>query len=183
MVYQFVADDYTTNCIPYWTQHYSHLVGCPCRYLEIGLYEGRSMFWMLDNVLTHPSSLAVGVDPGPQPAFFENLKVTPHRNRIHFYQQSSLEFWLQRQEESLSPFDLIYVDGAHDFRNVFCDGIFAWLNLKTGGILCFDDYPWGLPEKMSFSDIPQKAIDLLLNLWRGQFTLLLKDWQVIIKKK
>ena len=35
----------------------------PIKYLEIGVFEGMSMVWMLHNVLTHPDSRAVGVDP------------------------------------------------------------------------------------------------------------------------
>lgn len=32
-------------------------------YLELGVFEGQSMVWMMENVLTHPEAKAVGVDP------------------------------------------------------------------------------------------------------------------------
>jgi hypothetical protein len=37
--------------------------GKPIKYLEIGVFEGMSMVWMLQRVLTHPDARAVGVDP------------------------------------------------------------------------------------------------------------------------
>jgi len=37
--------------------------GKPITYLEIGVYEGQSLTWMMQNVLTHPDSRAVGIDP------------------------------------------------------------------------------------------------------------------------
>lgn len=37
--------------------------GKPVVYLELGVFEGMSMVWMLQRVLTHPDSRAVGIDP------------------------------------------------------------------------------------------------------------------------
>jgi len=37
--------------------------GKPITYLEIGVFEGMSIVWMLQRILTHPNSRAVGVDP------------------------------------------------------------------------------------------------------------------------
>ena len=38
--------------------------------------------------------------------------------------------------------DLIYIDGAHDYKSVYED-ILAWKNhLNDGGILCGDDWEW-----------------------------------------
>jgi hypothetical protein len=37
--------------------------GNPCTYLELGVFEGMSMVWMLQHVLTHSDCWAVGVDP------------------------------------------------------------------------------------------------------------------------
>ncbi|MCM8831199.1 MAG: hypothetical protein NC918_03280 [Candidatus Omnitrophica bacterium] len=31
-------------------------------YLEIGVFEGRSFFWRLENILTHPTPTATGVE-------------------------------------------------------------------------------------------------------------------------
>ncbi len=31
-------------------------------YLEIGVHEGRALFWVLENIFTHPTSTLTGVD-------------------------------------------------------------------------------------------------------------------------
>ena len=43
--------------------HFAPYRGRPgLRYLEVGVFEGRSLLWMIDQVLTHPSSQATGID-------------------------------------------------------------------------------------------------------------------------
>jgi hypothetical protein len=37
--------------------------GKPITYVELGVFEGMSMCWMLQRVLTHPAARAIGVDP------------------------------------------------------------------------------------------------------------------------
>ena len=46
-------------------REYVHLqwTGRPMVYLELGVFEGMSLVWMLQYVLDHPDSRAVGVDP------------------------------------------------------------------------------------------------------------------------
>src|SRR3990167_1053111 len=39
--------------------------------------------------------------------------------------------------------DLIYIDGAHDEKNVFQDIYFYYPKLNSGGIMCGDDWSWG----------------------------------------
>ena len=42
--------------LPFWVEK-------PCIYLEIGVFEGMSLVWTLQHVLTHPESRAIGIDP------------------------------------------------------------------------------------------------------------------------
>ncbi len=37
--------------------------GKPITYLELGVFEGMSMCWMMQHILTHPKARAVGIDP------------------------------------------------------------------------------------------------------------------------
>jgi hypothetical protein len=66
--YQFNQNWFTWN-IPVWEVVLSPFKGKPdIQYLEVGLYEGRSALWVLENVLTHPSARLTGIDPfGPVP--------------------------------------------------------------------------------------------------------------------
>jgi len=62
--YDFHKDwDYFTYNIPIWDIALSSYKGRPdLSYLEIGVLEGRSAVWMLENVLTHPTSKLTAID-------------------------------------------------------------------------------------------------------------------------
>jgi hypothetical protein len=60
--YNFSEDWFTWN-LPIWEEILGHLRGKPnIHYLEIGVFEGRSLIWMLENILTHPTSKATCID-------------------------------------------------------------------------------------------------------------------------
>lgn len=57
------TSDWHSNVIPTWREVLARFVGNPeFRYLEIGIFQGRSFFWVLDNVATHPTSRLTGID-------------------------------------------------------------------------------------------------------------------------
>jgi predicted O-methyltransferase YrrM len=58
-------------------------------------------------------------------------------------------------------FDFIYVDGDHVRDQVARDAENAYKVLKSGGIMIFDDYTWGLNSAPE-SDIPFFAISQFL---------------------
>jgi len=60
------------------------------------------------------------------------------------------------------------------------DAMLCWYRLKPGGVMIFDDYLWDQEEAPS--DRPQMAIDLFLKGFEGSYDLLLKDYQVAIRK-
>lgn len=70
---------------------------------------------------------------------------------IPFPQTSSIGCrWL---EEKNILFDLIYIDGSNDYRDIMLDLQSAWLILKNGGVIFGDDY-----NHRFFLDI-KKAVD------------------------
>ncbi|MGZ6208476.1 MAG: hypothetical protein ACXWMS_13095, partial [Syntrophales bacterium] len=77
--YTFTSDWFTHN-IPSWTVILNDMKGKPnLTYLEVGPYEGRSFLWVMDNILTHPSSKAIAIDTfdkifdrDPEKVFLEN---------------------------------------------------------------------------------------------------------------
>jgi predicted O-methyltransferase YrrM len=153
-------------------------------YLEIGPYEGRSFFWVMDNILTHPSSRAIAIDTfdkifdsDPEKVFLENARRSGHLSKIKVLKGFSQE---KLRQLTLNSVDLIYVDGDHKSKGVLMDAIFSWDLLKEGGILIFDDYKldYNLPMELR----PEFAIDVFLNLFRDELQILVNDYQLIVRK-
>lgn len=60
--FYFTQDWFSVN-IPLWTELFGPIMGQPnLRFLEIGSFQGRSSVWLLQNVLTHPTSRLTCVD-------------------------------------------------------------------------------------------------------------------------
>jgi hypothetical protein len=58
----FTVDWFSVH-IPHWEVWLQKYKGKPdIRYLEIGSFQGRSLTWMLDNILTHETAKADAVD-------------------------------------------------------------------------------------------------------------------------
>ena len=124
-------------------------------YLEIGVHEGRSFFWVLENIMTHPTSTLTAIDlfdtgqgtfkPTEtygdhrefKRTFFNNVKRSGQQNRIR-----SRVGYSQQELQHFSPntFDIIYIDGCHSEACAREDAQLCWPLLKEGGRLLFDDY-------------------------------------------
>jgi cephalosporin hydroxylase len=46
---------------------------------------------------------------------------------------------LPKIADSGGSFDLVYIDGSHQFEDVFCDFYFVWILTAIGGYILFDD--------------------------------------------
>ncbi len=182
--YRFSSDWFSEN-IPIWTKTLAELKGKPdLHYLEIGVYEGRSFFWVMDNILTDPSCRATAMDTfdiyagnDPELVFRENLARSGHESKVTIIKGSSRE-----KLRSLSPnsFDLIYVDGDHGGKAVLMDAVFAWDLLKDGGLMIFDDYEW--PHSIPMEMRPTFALDAFQTLMSDEFEVVSKAYQLILRK-
>lgn len=149
--------------------------------IEIGSYEGRSAVWFANNILTHPTARLHCIDKFPlrsvEMRFDHNVKVSGGAPRIVKYKCTS-DSILNTFERG--KFDAIYVDGNHQSAFVLLDAVICHRLLKGGGIMIFDDYQWSpeLPQNWR----PQMAIDLFLEAFSAEYAVLLKDYQVIIRK-
>src|SRR5262245_36678052 len=64
--YTFTVNTFTDK-IPAWTKLLNEFKGKPdISYLEIGAFEGRSALWVLENILTHPTSTLTIIDFFPR---------------------------------------------------------------------------------------------------------------------
>lgn len=172
---------------PFWSMYLGHLKDKPLTYLEIGCYEGKSLHWMFQNILTSSQSYATVVDTfdgsdehkeedkrNLYKRFSENIKDYSHRVKIIVGKS---------QEELRSidrKFDIIYIDGSHKTSDVLEDAVLSWRLLKKDGIMIFDDYTWHF-----FKDELQNpviGIDCFLKAFAGQYNEIFKAHQVIIRK-
>lgn len=151
---------------PEWEERTAHLRGTELRVLEIGVFEGCSTTWILDNLMSHPQSTMVAVDtfqggmehqdqrdPGSDqaadPYQLSTLKGRFHDNVGKCKQVAKLRVMHMRSDDALirlrqdgSRFDFIYIDASHVAIDVLHDAVLSWQMLEEGGTLVFDDYSW-----------------------------------------
>lgn len=190
---QFDSDWFSYN-IPSWETHLSHLKNKPnITGLEIGVYQGRSTCWLLDNIFTHPSARLVAVDPFTGN---EENKNMPEINTLYqtflqntgeygprtiCYKSKSRDFFKLNELQ----FDFIYIDGDHHSYACLEDGVRAWEFLKQGGIMIFDDYGGGTAEErgQNSNRIPFPGISAFMICYGDLIDIVSVNYQVIIRKK
>jgi predicted O-methyltransferase YrrM len=110
--------------------------------LEIGTFEGLSTFTMwkasdytaqivcIDDYIVEWSNKSFHI-------FRESLELTGAGNNIHLFLGSSKNVlpFLQERE-----FDLIFIDGGHEYKEVISDITMCLPLIKRGGIMCGHDF-------------------------------------------
>lgn len=141
--YQF-TENWTEPFIRNATQRLVPLKGSPLKYLEIGVFEGRSLCWMAENVLCHPDSIGIGIDTWQKPDEFERAKHNCGQHANLKITRSSMT--LEAGNFPADYFDVIYIDGDHLAIPVMTDTVLSWPLLKPGGIMIWDDTTWKQPQ-------------------------------------
>lgn len=171
-----------------WTKHLGSISGQPdLRFLEIGCFEGRATVWLLLNILTHPTARIDCVDvfdeeyewsDGDYESRFDhNILISGFSEKVSKLRGYSHE--VIKKLPSLS-YECIYIDGSHNAVDVLQDAVLSFMLLKPGGIMIFDDYEWKMLRDPLLR--PRLAVDAFLRIYKGQYTLLEKAYQVIIRK-
>ena len=169
----------------HWQTHLAPLAGQRLLYLEVGIFEGRSACWMMDNVLTHPESRYIGIDPWIlSPSRYPDPSIIESRARANLASFASKATIIKgRSQEVLAEglvpvatLDIAYIDGDHTREGVLADSELVWPLMKDGGILIWDDY-W-----MRRSHAVRDAVDGFLDTIAGRYELLFKNRQVAIRK-
>lgn len=154
----------------------------PLRFLELGVAEGRSSVWMLDNVLTHPESSLDCVD------IFE-WDNTRHNVKDHI-DSGKCNLLIEHTYTALAKFicqerqyDFIYIDAGHSSSSVMQDAVMSFPMLKAGGIMAFDDYLW-FDDKYAQSpiDTPKPAVNFFTSCFSDQIKIIHKAYQVWVRK-
>jgi len=171
------------DAIPVWNKILHPFKGKPdIHYLEIGVNQGRSSIWVLENILTDPSARLTGIDIFPEGTDFKerylsNLKLSGFAKKATTIEGFSQ---IELRKLPLNSFDIIYIDGDHRATGVLADAVLSFELLKTGGILIFDDYLWliQLPEDLR----PQVAIDSFFTVYRNSIEVVQRGYQVFVRK-
>ena len=128
----------------------------PISYVEIGVYEGMSLVWMMQYVLTHPESYAVGIDPWSMSIKFDEeymdaVRLRAHHNLVPWRDRCSLvrgnsndvigKALALRQGFSRlkrNSIDLYFIDGDHHELTTTVDGELGLRLVRPGGWIIFD---------------------------------------------
>lgn len=175
----FTSDWFSHN-IPYWQAHIDSTK--PMDILELGVFEGRSVVWMLDNL--NVKSL-VAVDWWDQAwlesrGHFDTEKNFDHnvKNYNNVVKLKSDIYAFLKANKAM--FDLIYIDGSHDGKSVLTDAVMSHYILRKGGYLVFDDYSQSTdPNRL---DRARGATDAFLRQFSNEYRILYKGYQVIAQK-
>jgi hypothetical protein len=181
--YRFTSDWFTRN-VAVWSKVLESYKAKPdIRYLEIGVYEGRSLLWMLENVLTHSTARATAVDPldgSYKETFLANLKQSGSGDKVTTDSRFSQ---VALRQQPLECYDIIYVDGSHERDDLLEDAVLCWRLLKPTGIIIFDDYRW---YESPFQDCgtadPRIALDAFMKCFGHHFAVIHNGYQLILRK-
>ena len=159
-------------------------------FLQIGAYTGDASEWMLNNILTDPTSWLTDIDTWSgseeeaHKCFDWNELEQFYDNRMSKYsnvckiKSYSDKFLLSAEE---NHYDFIYIDGDHTANGAYLDAHLSWNTLKPYGIMAFDDYQWSHESGEEMLK-PKPGIDRFLEEHKGEYHLLIMDEQVWISK-
>lgn len=166
-------------------------IGIKAKFLEIGVFRGIMSDWFLENILTHPESLFIGIDPWEKKLFnthdvcddndWENLLMRIegikqiYGNKVQFIKGYSQDI-IPKMNWDKNSFDFIYIDGEHSRKAVTLDFDMSWPLLKINGIIILDDYLIRNNRQM------KPAIDEILKIYSGKYELLFVNRQVGLRK-
>ena len=148
--------------------------------LEIGSYEGMSAIFFSNNYLDHPESTLTCVDPHgvskniPKEVkgrFIRNIAKSKNFEKINYINMKSDDFFVSNTKK----FNFIYIDGNHEYEQVFRDLTNASINITVDGIIWLDDFLW-YPENNKENPI-LKFLDE-----NNEFKIIHKGYQLAIKK-
>lgn len=184
--YEFTTDWFTWN-VPIWEKALAPYRGRPAlRYLEIGTYEGRSLLWMLENVLTDPGARATAIDlfegrPGEDygSRFEANLRKSGAAAKVTVIKGYSQ---VELRKLPLASYDVIYVDGSHMAADVLEDAVLCWRLLAPGALLIFDDYAWraGSPNPTEW---PGPGLSVFQTFYGQHLDPVHVGYQLILRRK
>lgn len=169
--------------------------------IEIGVWEGQSTIWMLENMdirAMHCIDTFEGGDDhknhpifkelisGMEETFRHNIRIftkgiPEHKNPITIYKGKSEDIMYDLMENINSWADLVYIDGSHKAKDVMMDLIHAYKVLRIGGHIVCDDYNWGTGDTY-YQNLPKYAIDTFKTMFSNEIVVVLSSNVFIMRK-
>lgn len=179
-----LSHEYFTNHVGIWRDVLAPYAGQPeVQYLEVGAFEGGSLLWILENILTDPTAHATALDlfcDEYKDTYRHNIELSGLRAKVTDvagYSQLTL------RSLPLDHYDIIYIDGSHDKPDVLEDAVLSWRLLKEGGIMIFDDYRHlGQAGSGDGFVSPKLAIDAFVQCFEERCEVIHNGDQLIIRK-
>ena len=131
----------------------------------------------IQKATSHVTGVPIPVDFDMRQRFDQNIACVGGQDRTVVIPGVSADIVRTLPKEY---YDCIYIDGDHCAKQVLCDAVLCWHVLKKNGLLIFDDYRLKLSPKEL--DHPQMAIDAFMDVYKGHYELVHKEWQVVLRK-
>ena len=164
--------------------------GKPVTYLELGVFEGMSLIWMLQRVLTHPDCKAVGVDPWliTRKISAEEMYLVMERAYKNTYKWKAEGICTLIRGNSIEVLnrmvgkggfvgikkgsvDICMIDGNHTAPAVVQDAEKCLKLMKPGGWLLFDD----VENRITKADHVKHGLEIFKEDHSNEVNLLWKD--------
>lgn len=184
------TEDWFSHNIPVWSKLLAEHRGKPfLRYLEVGVFEGRSTCWLLEDILTGEDVHIECIDTfegsmeHDQAGYnFSSIRkrfegnIQPWKDKVTLHVGCSSDILPSLE----GGYDFVYIDGSHQAKDVLFDAVICWRLVKPGGIVIFDDYEFNeYPEPWLN---PKMAINTFLRCYTGWYQVLHVGYQVAVRK-
>lgn len=184
------TEDWFSDNIPIWSKLLAAHRGRPhLRYLEVGVFEGRSTCWLLGDILTGKNAHIECIDTFD--GSMEHDQAGYNFSRIRKRFEENIQPWKDKvtlhvgRSSDVLPsleggYDFVYIDGSHQAKDVLSDAVLCWRLVKPSGIVIFDDYEFNeYPEPWLN---PKLAINTFLQCCTGWYQVLHVGYQVAVRK-
>jgi predicted O-methyltransferase YrrM len=127
--------------------------------LEVGVWEGRSAIYTLDNLVGAGEMYAIDYfkDQDVRTRYYDNIARNPRHSQITTLEGPSFIELAKLLETMSARFHHIYIDAAKISTSNICNLILAEGLLIQGGIMTVDDYLWNDVRDTRFC--PRSGID------------------------
>ena len=181
--YKFSFNDWFSPNIEIWKKFVNKINNI--NYLEIGSFEGRSTVFI--SQLKNTNSITAidtweGSDEHNGISFkkvFENFKGNinyTNKSNINFFRETSDNFFSKNKK----TYNLIYIDGSHEYSQVNKDFSNSFNCLEKNGYLICDDFNWFFYKNINKN--PMKAILECYKKYNKNLSIEFLNHQIIFKK-
>ena len=196
--YRFTHDYFAANLLNWRSWFDQHVTAAPLQALEIGSWQGGSACWLLDKVIGPRGGRLTCIDPfsgssehlgflpglmaelggSLEGCFDQNIARTGRAEQVRKLRGFSQDV-LPRLHGEL--FDFIYIDGAHEAKQVIQDAVLCWGLLAPGGHMLFDDVPFTFPDRPLQNTA--RAIDFFLSVFEDETEVVARERQLLLRRR